>query len=159
MKNIIWVALIVFAFMAGRLTAPKEQIVLEDNSTTISIDTALHTAPQVRDSVVLRFQPIPVPKYEYKDSLRLVTDTIYDTIQIPIVQKIYSDSTYKAWVSGYNPSLDSIEIYNRTISISNTKIKLLNKRWGIGIQTGVGLKDGKMEPYIGVGISYNILCF
>lgn len=33
------------------------------------------------------------------------------------------------------------------------------KRFGVGIQVGYGITDKQLSPYIGVGISYNILRF
>lgn len=33
----------------------------------------------------------------------------------------------------------------------------MTKRWGIGVQAGIGLTPNKVEPYIGIGIHYNIL--
>lgn len=81
-------------------------------------------------------------------------------VQIPITQKVYSDSTYTAYVSGFNPSLDSITLNlpKETILIKNIK----PKRWSIGVNVGYGIMlngTPKLSPYIGVGISYNLWSF
>ena len=47
-----------------------------------------------------------------------IHDTLY--ISLPIEQRIYADSTYTAWISGYRPKLDSILIYPQTTTITNT---------------------------------------
>ncbi len=88
-----------------------------------------------------------------------VTDTMYvkDTVLL-CEHKVYGDSLYTAWVSGYNASLDSIYVYNRTQYVTNTITKTIEikkrKPWGLGIQAGASYPGGF---HFGVGISYNIL--
>ena len=83
-----------------------------------------------------------------------------DSVEIPIVKKKYADSTYTAWVSGYNPSLDSIEVYRKT-EVQRETITLRNKapRWGIGITGGYGYgtRNKGFEPFVGIGVYYRIL--
>ena len=110
-----------------------------------------------------------IKKVETIDTLLLpvsITDTmmLHDTVfvHLPIEQRQYSDPRYTAWVSGYRPQLDSIQIYQRTEYITN-KVKTVTKpkRWGIGLQAGYGvsLHNGQVfpAPYIGVGLSYSIV--
>ena len=121
----------------------------------------------VRDTVRERY-PVYVERTVTDTMLVALTDTVRvsDTVyvRLPREQKRYADTNYVAWVSGYRPRLDSIEVYQSTRYV--TKEIILPgpaKRWGIGIQTGygVGLNGGKVVgvPYIGIGISYNILTF
>ena len=95
-----------------------------------------------------------------------ITDTLmlHDTVlvHLPIEQRQYSDPRYTAWVSGYRPQLDSIQIYQQTQYITKeVKTVTKPKRWGIGLQAGYGVsisnKQIQATPYIGIGISYNIL--
>ena len=64
-------------------------------------------------------------------------------------------------VSG-RPQLDSIQIYQQREYITK-EIKTVTKpkRWGLGLQAGYGVsfsnKQIQATPYIGIGISYNIL--
>ena len=110
-----------------------------------------------------------IKKVEIIDTLRLpvpITDTLmlHDTVfvHLPIEQRQYSDPRYTAWVSGYRPQLDSIQIYQRSeyITIEVNAITK-SKRWGIGLQAGYGvaLHNGQLfpAPYIGVGLSYSII--
>ena len=46
-------------------------------------------------------------------SCQQVSDSV--TVVVPITERIYEDSTYKAVVRGYNPELVSLDIYNRTL--------------------------------------------
>lgn len=82
------------------------------------------------------------------------------SVVLPITQKAYKDSTYEAWVSGYMPSLDSIRVFQPmttvTNTITNTEVRYRQKRWGLGVQVGVGVTPSKIEPYIGIGVTYNL---
>lgn len=78
---------------------------------------------------------------------------------VPITQKVYADSTYKAWVSGYNPRLDSIAVYNKTVirTITRTEVEKCGK-FGIGVVGGVGFGMATRKPdvFLGVGFSYRL---
>lgn len=90
--------------------------------------------------------------------------TSIDTIELPKVQRVYSDdSTYRAWVSGYDPRLDSINVYRKTIketvtiTIPTKKKRTFWQRFNIGIQAGygLGLDDKKAHPYLGGGVGFS----
>lgn len=89
-----------------------------------------------------------------------LTDTMHigDTV-VHREQAYYEDSLYRAWVSGYRPKLDSLQIFPRTVyqTITNDiyhTIKVRDKRrWGLGLQAGYGCPGG---AYVGVGVSYNL---
>jgi hypothetical protein len=114
----------------------------------------------------------PVPKFikkidtllvQTKDTIRL-KDTLY--LALPREQKTYRDKNYQAWISGYRPELDSIHIFRNTqqiITSTTIQTKHKSRRWGIGIHAGYGLTLHqniiKPTPYIGVGLSYNLLRF
>ena len=82
-----------------------------------------------------------------------------DTVYVPRVQREYSDSSYTAWVSGYDPALDSIKVREKvvtqTITISTTKKEF--RRWNVGLigGYGYGFKNKSFEPFVGVGVTYN----
>ena len=93
------------------------------------------------------------------DTLR-VTDTLY--VYLDREQVVWQDSLSRVYASGILPQIDSVRhfvkeiVVNREVSVPY-KIK---SRWGLGVQAGYGAYyDGKIRtaPYIGVGISYNIL--
>lgn len=132
-------------------------------------DTIPYPQPVSVDSVVLRYVTEKLPAADQPTKPIATVETVVDSaicqapkdsveVVIPITQKIYEDSTFRAYVSGYHPALDSIQIFQRKETVyirSPTK----NKRWGISIQAGVGLTPHRVQPYIGIGISYNILTF
>lgn len=107
-------------------------------------DTVKISEPIVSSETIIRYKPYPVTHI----------DTIRDTafVYVPITQKVYHDSLYTAWVSGYSANLDSIEVYNRIQTITMQE-KVKRKRFGIGLQVGYGFPYG---AYAGIGLSYNL---
>lgn len=136
----------------------------------------------IRVPVVLPMEP-EVPKAEIKvfepDSLSKVMDghvgneagsgaqkrgkiarkdTIWTTV--PRTQKRYEDSTYTAWVSGYEARLDSIHVYRRTVTRTvivskkeNTGRGWLGEHFGAGLVggAGYGLTTKRPDVFVGVG--------
>ena len=97
---------------------------------------------------------IPYPEY-------MPGDTIHDSIDVPvsICQKRYEDSLYTAWVSGFEPNLDSINLRLPTITETITKtIVKPSPRWSVGLQggAGVGMFQRNADIYIGVGVQYRL---
>ena len=133
--------------------------------TIVVRDTVYYSTPSAIDSVVVRYETVRVPIYRPADTV-CVRDTVMcyvpqtDSVMVhlPIVQRTYGDSLYRAWVSGYDARLDSIRLYTRSQYSFKARDKPL--RWGVGIGAGVGFipKHG-VQPYIGIGIQYNLIRF
>lgn len=138
-----------------------------DDPVTIRTDTVT-----VRETIRVD-RPVPV-RSAVRDTIRLVlrdtvvrddTVTVRDTVILPRETKTYQDSLYRAVVSGFRPSLDSLTIFHPVRYITRTETVKVPQRkpWGIGIQAGYGatIRDGRIAPapYIGVGISYNLFSF
>lgn len=133
-------------------------ILTTDTTSVIVRDTIHYRVPVAYDSVVTQY------KTKYVKIQQTITDSVIvyagDSIpvELPVTQKVYRDSLYEAWISGYEPQLDSINVFSRTITNTiNKSVPTKAKRWGLGIQVGVGVTPSKIEPYVGVGVSYNIL--
>lgn len=101
-----------------------------------------------------------VPNFNFGEEVNFPTNTddFPDSInvKIPITQKVYEDSTYKAFVSGYKASLDSFYIYPQTKIIT---IREKPKRWHIGITAGYGITPKGLQPYLGLGCTYTFISF
>lgn len=133
---------------------------------------ALENAEVVRDTVVtylwdtiFQDKPVYVDRIKVRTEYVPVTDTIriHDTlaVEVPIEQVVYRDTSYTAWVSGYHPALDSIQIFQQTKVVEVTRtISEKPKHWGVGVSAGYGasVREGAvyLTPFIGLGISYNI---
>lgn len=132
------------------------------------VDTIPYYNPVPRDSIVIRYVTAILPvdtssnngQQNITDFGNIVQNNIPDsaTVVIPITQKVYGDSTYRAYVSGYRPRLDSIFVFpEREVVTISQKEKF--KRWGIGIHAGYGIGKDGLSPYIGIGVSYNLFGF
>lgn len=148
LKNILCalglLALLVCAFALGRRTAVGEPIE--------QIDTIYHT------DTIIASQPIYFTRV-VRDTIRVPADTVRvgDTlfVELPREVKEYKDSNYYARVSGVCPELEYIETYNKTQII--TQYRTRDPRWSLGIQAGYGVTTSGLSPYIGVGISYDLM--
>lgn len=136
-----------------------KQITTSDTTRVTIIDTIRYLHPIPKDSIIVRYETRLLPSVRDTSMQIGCTDSV--RVEIPITQKRYADSTYTAWVSGYSPTLDSIHIYPRheVVTITNT-IRQKPKRWGVGLNVGYGFtpKNG-MQPYVGIGMSYNLFTF
>lgn len=140
---IIAVLILFIVFRSARVERVPGEVV-RDTIITNRIDTVRDTIPvPVYESVVDSF-PFAVPG-----------DTVRDTVYLPITQKIYKDSLYTAYVSGYRAKLDSIEVYSKTRTMF-VREQAKRKRFGLGVQAGYGFSGNKVSPYVGVGVSYNL---
>lgn len=115
------------------------------------VDTIKVVKPIAVDSVVTRYKWVNVERVKDTTIVNEVSEVVFDTIQVrlPIESKHYTSVNYDAWVSGYEPCLDSIRVYQR-------EVKTKQSRWSIGLQGGLGLTPKGVQPYIGVGVAYRI---
>lgn len=150
------VVLLAIAFLMGRATAilpPPEPL---------SRDTVIVT----HTDTITREKPVYYAR-TVTDTLRLVVrDTVrqQDTLYLAVAreQRAYRDTSYEAWVSGVQPSLDSIRIYVpvRCVTVTERVPVKVRSRWGLGVAAGYGItlsQQPQLTPYVGVGISYNIV--
>lgn len=159
-----WILLLVAALVAavsvlswrlGYRTAVAESI------ETPKADTLI-----VRDTVTIE-HPVPILTTVIDTILVAYPDIviIHDTtfVQLPKERKEYSGKDYRAVVSGYQPSLDLIQVFpetkvvTRTISVPSRK----RSHFALSLQAGYGItiQDNRITPlpYIGAGLSYSLV--
>lgn len=169
----------VIGFGVGRGTAEKGadgKIITTDTITRY--DTLFVKSPTARDSIVVKYITKTLPSSKQKKNDTFLAENYAQNngeniplqemsderdsmaVEIPITQKRYDGENYSAWVSGYEPNLDSIFVSQRTDVVTIREKKPPNK-WHIGVQCGVGytFKSKQFEPFIGVGLSYSIISF
>ena len=168
---VIFASAMVLSWLAGkhsRTMATDGESVRRDTVTVI--DTVVYREPVAKDSTVVRYVARTVPVVtqscraprDTANSDREVMPPLYAsassdsaTVVFPITQKVYSDTDYRAWVSGYEPQLDSIKVFPRTVTVLETKYKPPS-RFSIGLQGGYGITPKGLQPYIGVGVNVRI---
>lgn len=155
--GLIAVFLLIMAVALGRIRKLEKQIYELEHAPTDTVTVIRHDTIKI-DS------PVPVYKYIKETEYVAITDTLiqHDTvthiIQLPREYLVYKDSTYRAVVSGVQPRLDSMEVYQKTVTETITKTITVpdKKRWGLGVNVGAGWNGQKISPYVGVGVQYNI---
>ena len=144
---------LVIGFVFGMLATEKP----EATSTVTVTDTIPYYKPVAKDSLVVRYETVKLPAVRdtVRDSLICKDTLVHDSVNVilPITQKKYEDSTYTAWVSGFRPNLDSINIYRKTVYKTITEKPVC---WGIGLVGGYGYGTKGTTPVIGVGIYYRL---
>lgn len=118
----------------------------------------------VRYDTVRSIRPVYMAK-KVVDTIRLqaidtirLHDTLYVWLQREQIE--WEDSLAKVYASGIRPAIDSVVHYRKELHITAPVPRKPQKRWGIGVQSGVGMDaGGSISPYIGVGISYELIRF
>ena len=127
---IIGALLLIIGYILGRSRDnAKEDTILVQRDTTI-----------VRDTVEIE-KPVPVKVTQKETLFVAVTDTlrIKDTLYITLPKevKVYANEDYYAEVSGYQPNLDYLEIYQKQTTITQTeRLKEKKNRLAFGIEGG-----------------------
>lgn len=147
MKKPPWILVILLAVVCVvAWFRPHEPLPAE-----IRTETKVKTVVEV-DTLLISPPMAPLLVFRLTDTMR-----IGDTV-VHREQAYYEDSLYRAWVSGYRPKLDSLQIFPRTIYQTVTNdvyhtIASKKKRWGLGLQVGYGYPGG---AYVGLGVNYDI---
>lgn len=145
--------MLVLGFIIGR-NCPQETPV---GPIKTKVDTLV-----VYDTIT-QIQPISVEKRVVERQLVQISDTlrIRDTMFVYMnrEQVIWRDSLSAVYASGIMPQVDSVKhfVQDRFITIETQVPVKIRSRWGLGLQAGMGAGKDGITPYVGVGLSYNLL--
>lgn len=141
------------SYLLGRRSVKPEIVEIHRTDTVVVRDTVRETVlvPKVRYLTRVDTVLLPVPG-----------DTAEVPVLVPISRKVYEGEDYRAVVSGFRASLDTLDIFRKTQTVTNTVVQRVEvpgkpKRWGIGVSAGYALTPQGMKPYIGAGVQYNFL--
>lgn len=176
LKTLVVILTIIASFLIGRKYSihPQDVIVSHDTTTIVIHDTIHITHPELVKETIIGHDtvwitlPSSIPSSSPDGVLNVFADYPYpnytaDSIPVSLVRvyREFSGDNYHAWVSGCcNPMLEKIDIFQDKIETTVTiREKEKSKHWGVGIQAGTtySFSDKHLQPYIGVGISYNLL--
>lgn len=141
-RRLMYCALVALVLLAGlgiyNHCTRKPVVVGVERDTVVVYDTIPHYYPKPVDSAVVRYVtkvlPMRPDTHHFADvgnmidgnsvssvsnSANSVTDSV--AVVVPITTKHYRAMEYDAWVSGYEPSLDSIKVYQKTEVVTITK--------------------------------------
>ncbi len=164
MKKTMIVAAVIAAAWAGWWLAERRAAIqgepLVRIDTITRTDTIIVRTPVARDSMRVRYITVRMPVAHEDTATGGQAAASKDTAEValPITQRRYTDdSTYTAWVSGYQPRLDSIHTYRRTATITRDIVRPAPRsRWSFGAQAGYGLTPHGFQPYLGLGIGFRL---
>lgn len=145
-----WVSYIVIAALVICLILSltnRREVLIETHTTDtiniVRIDTVRDTIPHFISEKVL--------------------DTIFiekvpeNGLKLPITQRYYNTDSYQAWVSGYRPNLDSINVFNKVVThtVNHTITKEIYPKtvdWYLNI--GSMFIDKNVAPYLGINVKF-----
>lgn len=162
----------------GRRTARNkpETPIVSKVDTSSSVAPIGVEKPKIKDSTVIHHVWVKLPIVPaLPDSVPALPDSVPASpvsvpdsafVDVPIERKVYQeDSVYRAVVSGYRSSLDSLLIFSKTttITVTNTVPEYIpapKRRWSFGITAGPSVlvtPDGRIHGGLGgsIGWTYN----
>lgn len=157
-KNITIISTLILGFLAGYTLAtlmqpPTTGLLHPPGSVKVvrHVDTIRISSPR----------PAKVSAHSSTDTISLpLADNNLDSakVEVPIATSIYSDSTYRAVVSGFHAKLDTIEVYplRETVTIYKAEQR---HRWHIGPYVGAAITKSGISPSFGIGITYSLWSF
>jgi hypothetical protein len=145
------------SFLAGREYAQKRLILPQNEKvdTLFIHETKLVEKPVFVEKKVIEKVPVPV-----SDTM-VVHDTIY--VYMDREQVHWQDSLSDVYASGYDVQVDSVRHHIQTNVITKERdvVVKVKPKWNVGVQVGYGalVNNGQVyaSPYIGIGLSYNLL--
>ena len=174
MKNILnYLGVLVIGIIIGivgslivrsKLTTPIRKVIT-DTTTVIKYDTIRITEPYADVEIPLTIKVYPIAQVP---TLLAIVDTIKipyivnGELIIPLSQKYYRSPQYQAWVSGYNPRLDSIVVYNTHTLSTIKENRARNELYvdarlnyytlpAMGLELQAGYTRDRMTYFIGAG--------
>lgn len=147
------VALLAAAFIIGRISRCRPPL----TPPAVKVDTLTF-----RDTVTV-LQPVYLTRWK-TDSVRVpAVDTVrvHDTLWVVLERErvTWEDSLARVYASGVQVSVDSVQHFREKLVITK-EIPVRVKdpsRWGLGVQAGATVTPDGVRPYVGVGVSYNVL--
>ena len=139
---------------------------IQSDTTTVTVYDTIQVKipePVASRSVGIEVYPIvQVPVLLYHSDTITKPYFVDNDLVIPISQRYYKDERYQAWISGYNPRLDSIVVYN-THTLSQIKENRANNELyvdarlnyytlpAMSLELQAGYTRDRMTYFIGAG--------
>lgn len=125
----------------------RKEVIIEkhtvDTITVIRIDTFIERFPHFISEKIV-------------DTV-FIAKTSENAFKLPITQRYYNTDSYQAWVSGYRPNLDSINVFNKVVThtVNHTITKEIYPKtvdWYLNI--GSMFIDKNVAPYLGINVKF-----
>ena len=155
--KVMTILCVILLILIGILIGQKHRQKTPVEPPEIKVDTLI-----VRDTI-MQYKPIFVDKIKVDSVLIPIKDTIVirDSVYIYMDREkiTWRDSLCEVYASGIMPQVDSVRHFQeyKYITIETQIPVKVKSHWGLGVNAGYGVGQGGLTPYIGIGVSYNIL--
>lgn len=159
-------------FLGGWVATQGGKTTLHTDTTRVTVtDTVPFYQPVPKDSLVIRYvtKVLPVSSRENSEArdTEMVAIASQHTghgdsmsVEVPISQKRYETEQYRAYVSGFEPSLDSIFVYQKTVtervSIPSQHAKQPRVGFGAVVGAGYGVINKQADIFVGGAVYIRI---
>lgn len=126
----------------------NRKVVIVEKTTSDTVTLAKFDTIYVQEPIFIK--ELIVDTFFIKDSLN--NDYI-----MPKTQRYYKDSMYEAWVSGYRPNLDSLNIFRKIITntITNTVTReIYPKTTDLYLNVGSDYIGKQFAPNVGLTVKF-----
>ena len=139
-------------FLAGRSRARAAVRIVR------ATDTVVVTRPEVRESLVVRREVVRLPYANIAGDADSLTHSAADSVAVAIdmEQRVYADSAYIAYVSGYRPRLDSLRLISHTAAYLPDMPAARARRWSLTLGAGLVCTPRRVEPGAFIGVGYTL---
>ena len=150
---LILACVFLFGFLIGQKHTQKSPV----EPIKTKVDTLV-----IHDTT-MSYRPIYVDRVKLDSVLVPVLDTmmIHDTTFVYLEKEkvTWRDSRCEVYASGIMASVDSVTHFQeyKYITIETQVPVKVKSHWGLGVNAGYRVGKGGLTPYVGVGISYNLL--
>ena len=117
-------------------------------------DTVRVIEPQYIHSVETQRVEAPMALARRDTTGAMPVDSII--VEIPVESRQYVGESYRAYVSGWRPRLDSLILTRPVASVAVSPATRQHSRISAGIQAGVGLTPKGLQPYVGIGLTLRL---
>lgn len=153
------VALFLLGVRIGKRQLPADVVIKRD--TLVIRDTT--TLITYVDRVVYRTQIDTVwldkiGKSDFPQADSINKDSFLVQVPINYIHEKYTDA--EVWYHGFHAGIDSLWVYPEKQIITNTITRTIQpSRWALSVHGGYGIGAKGLTPYIGLGLSYDLLRF
>ena len=164
-KNRVLILAVAIAFVFGFFVAkhhynkPFEEKVERD--TVIIHDTIPDYLPTPKDSATIKWVTKWLPSATKTDTITrwdyfVVHDSV--AVEMPITTKHYGNEQYDAYISGFEPNLDSIFVYQKEVLV--TEVRTISKppnKVALFLDAGIDytFNDNHWQPHAGGEFVFN----
>lgn len=139
-------------WLGGHIVHKRYESALNRPDTVVVTKWVRDTVYEPRDSIIYQWKTAYLPVHDTTEVHD--TTTVRDSVlvDVPITEKHYASTNYRATIRGFNAELVDIWI-NQKETIINVPYR---KRWSltVGPQAGFGITPEGWQPYAGAGFTF-----